>query len=335
MARSVYARIADLRAVFPDTTAVPDTQLQTLLELSTLLIEHYTGQFFGPKFIDVTVDGLGKRAVQEVERNKVIEVVGLQFRRSDGEFRVIDPKFFVITETQRRIRLRTILKNPLASDRAFLAGSSVLGLTQGRHIPAGSPARRFPYDDQNVRVQGYFGWLELTDKHETVLTQDLARGGTAVFLDDTDDLQVNELLLIDRKFWVLVDAVTTPSVAEVLADPGPPIVLAVPAVEGEIKIDPSPDPAAAGAAVIRFGSVPPLIRHALIRVALANQFTPGSEEEDDLFNRGFIKKEETDNYEIEFFSRVRGGSPETGTGDARADAILSRFRAPQPGGEWV
>ena len=335
MPRPVYARIAELRVLLLDDTAFPDAALLTLLEFASELVEHLTGQFFGPKFIDTTVDGLGKRAIQEVERNKVIEVVRLEFRRSDGSFRVIEPRYYGITETERRIRLRTILKNPLASDRAFLAGSSVLGLTAGRHISAGAPARRFPFDDQNIHMQGYFGWLDLVDKHETVLSQDLARGGTQVFLADTDDLLQNDLLLIDRKFWVIVGTLTTASIPEVPEDPGPPIVPAVPAVVGEVTIDPSPGKALTGAEVIRFGQVPLLIRNATIRTAFANQFAPGSEEEGELGRAGFIKKEETDNYEIEFFSRNRAASPETGTGDARADAILSRFRAPTPSGEWA
>ena len=168
----------------------------------------------------------------------------------------------------------------------------------------------------------------LTD-HEPWLRSPKAINITTFGLADTDDLQVDDLLLIDRKFWVLVDAVTLASVPE---DPGPPIV---PSVPGKVRIDPSPGLALAGAEVIRFGRVPLLIKNAAIRTAVANQFTPGSEEEAELAIRGFIKKEETDNYKIEFFSQQRGGSPESGTGDARADAILSRFRAPQPGGEWV
>ena len=329
MSRPVYARIADLRRVIKDETAFPDSALTELLELSTATVDSLTGQFFGPKYIDSFVDGLGKRAVQEIEQNKVIEVERIEFRRSDGSFRVIEPRFYNITDSERRIRLRTILKNPLASDRAFLAGSSVLGLTVGRHIPAGAPARRFPYDDHNVHLMGFFGWLELSDKHTTTLTSALVRGAKAVFVDDSDDLLVNDLLLIDRKFWVIVGAVTTPSVPE---DIGPPLV---PAVPGEIAIDPSPGKADVGAEVIRFGQVPLLIRNATVRTALANQFLPGSEEEADLSGRAFIKKEETDNYEIEFFSRNRGGAPESGTGDPRADAILSRFRGSSVQGEWV
>ena len=109
----------------------------------------------------------------------------------------------------------------------------------------------------------------------------------------------------------------------------------IPAVEGVFAIDPSPKAASAGAEVIRFGQVPLLIRQAVLRTAVANQFTAGSDAEVELGLRQRIKREETDNYEIEFFSSNRASSSETGTGDPRADAILSRFRASTISGEWA
>lgn len=325
MARSVYARIADLRAILTDESAFPDDVLWGLLELASAMVEHYTQQFFGPRYIDTYVDGLGKRAIQEAAQNKVIEVERLEYRRTDGSFRLIDPKFYSITDSERRIRLRTIDKLPSPPDRAFLAGSQVDGLTIDRVIPPGSPARRFPYDDSNVHMVGFFGWLELSEKFETVLTADLAAGGTSVTVQDSGDVETNDLLLIDRRFWVIVGAVATTSVPE---DPGP-------AVDGVFTIDPSPKAAASGAEVIRFGQVPLLIRQAVLRTAVANQYTPGSDQEVELGLRQRIKREETDNYEIEFFSSNRSASTETGTGDPRADAILSRFRASTVSGEWA
>ena len=194
MARPVYARIADLRKILTDEAAFPDDELLALLELASAMVENYTQQFFGPKYIDTFVDGLGKRAVQEVAQNKVIEVERLEYRRTDGSFRLIDPKFYSITDSERRIRLRTIDKLPSPPDRAFLAGSQVDGLTVDRVIPSGSPARRFPYDDSNVRMIGFFGWLELSEKFETVLAQDLAKGSTSVIVEDTGDVDTDDLL---------------------------------------------------------------------------------------------------------------------------------------------
>ena len=131
MARPVYARIADLRSAFPDTTAFPDADLLVLLELSAALGESFTRQFFGPKFLDTFIDGLGKRSIQEPGQNRVIEVLSITFRRADGTFRLIEPRFYTIPDSRRRIRLRTIDKSPAPPDRAFLAGSSVHGLTHG------------------------------------------------------------------------------------------------------------------------------------------------------------------------------------------------------------
>ena len=336
MPRSVYAKISDLRAVLTDTTQYPDSRLLEMLEESADVIEMVTEQLFGPHFLQLVVDGLGARSVQEARRNKILEVVQLSHRRSDGTFQLIESKFYSVTDDARRVRLRAILTCSDPPDRAFLAGSQVYS-TAGRSgispdIPAGAPGQRFAYDDQNVSVDAVFGTIDVTTKHETTLSADLAKGALTASLADTGDIDTDDLLLIDRKFWVVVGALDTASIAAVV---GPPAVAAVP---GVVSFDPAPGAALAGAAVVRYGKIIRLIKQAAIRTALANRFLPGSEEEAALASGQRMKREKTDNYEIEFFQKGRSGiigSPESGTGDPRADAILSRFRAPTVSGEWV
>lgn len=298
----------------------PDEKLLDLLELSADIIESITQQFFGPRRLDLVLDGLGARSVEESKQNKIIEFVSLELLRSDGTTTTISSRLFSVLD--RRVRLRPLDTNPYPPDRAFASGTH---LTHHSIVPKGTDLLRFPFNDQNVRLVAVFGWMDLVTKFETTLGADLARGATTISLTDTDDLLQNDVLLIDGRFWVIVDALTTPSVP-------------TPATPGLVAVDPVPDKALAGNPVIRFGQIPRLIRQAAIRTAIANQFIPGSEEETQLSLDSRIKREETDNYEIEFFPKGgsnRAGSPESGTGDPKADAILSRFRASSLTGAWV
>jgi len=338
MPRSVYARIFDLRAIFTDTTKYPDTALLRLLELSADIVEAVTQQFFGPRYLDFVADGLGRRFVEEANQNKIIEVKSLEHRRTDGSFQLIEARTYSVLA--RRVRLRTIDKSSSPADRAFVAGSRIsLGHGhssgtgtggQGIRVPAGSPANRFPYDDQNVRLAGVFGWLDLSDKVETTLAADLSVGDVSVSLTTTDELLQDDVLLIDNKFWVIVGSVT---LASIPASDGPPAVVAVP---GTVAMDPSPGKATSGASVVRYGRVPRLIREAVLRTAVANKFAPGSDEELAASDDHRIKREKTDNYEIEFFAGQKKDSASSGgTGDPKADTILSRFRSSTISGAWA
>jgi hypothetical protein len=273
----------------------------------------------------------------EPGRNVIIEVADLSHKTASGHLSPIRSEVYSVLK--RRIRLRSLDKSPSPPDRAFIAGSTIGTLSSdssalgggGLHIPGGSPANRFAYDDQNVRIQGVFGNIDICERFETTLAADLSRGATSMSLTDTDDLQTNDVLLVDKKFWVIVGSVTTPSVPQ---DDGPPVV---PLVPGVLALDPSPGKALSGAPVVFYGKVHRLIREAAVRTALAHQYLPGSEEEQQLGLSRRIKREETDNYEIEFFQGggVSSVAPESGTGDPMADAILSRFRAPTVTGSWA
>jgi hypothetical protein len=277
-------------------TVYPDDVLIDRLEYSAALIESLTQQVFGPVYKTVPVNGLGQIYVEEPYRNKIIELVAVQHLSADGTLTPLSANTYVVDE--RRVQLRPFDKSPWAFDRAFRA----------------FPDNRFPYDYQNVRFTATFGWLDLDVKIETTLTSALSLGGVTLDLGDTTDLGRNDLLLIDRRFWVIVGAVPTP---------------------GVVEIDPSPKSAAVGSSVIRYGQVPRLVREAVVRTVLANVSAPGSDEETGADERKRMRREETDNYEVEFFEGVKGGKVFAGTGDPRADAILSRFRASAVTGSWV
>jgi hypothetical protein len=311
VARPVYATVAELRAVLPDVAAYPDSKLLMMLYTASELVEVITKQFFAPKRLDFLADGLGNRSVYEAEKNKIIDVESVEIRRGDGSLYPLIGDTYSVGD--RRIRLRTLDKDPSPPNRAFLAGSSFYGMAEGSVVSAGSPARRFPYDDKNVRVVGTFGWIERSERFETTLSAPLAAGGTTMSVVDASELVKDDILLIDGAFWVIAGDIAGL----------------------DITIDPSPRKADAGASVIRWGQVPLLVREAVLRTAVAGRFDIGSEEEADIDERSRIKKEETDNYKIEFFAGPKSSFASGGTGDPRADAILSRFRAPAVAGEWV
>ena len=222
MARSVYATIADVRAAgLTDDQAFPDSCISSILELASEIVEHATQQVFGPTFRKLKANGLGRRLIEDADRNRILEVFSVQVLRF-GLLRVTGflsqtPAFLTsedFTVQDRFIRLRP---NDVSSSRYNRAFRDIR-------------EHRFPNDDQNIEVDAVFGWLELEDKFETTLAEDLAFEATTIKLTDTGDIEKNDLLLVNRKFWVIVRAVT------VEADPA---ALPTP-VLGEVKIDPSP-----------------------------------------------------------------------------------------------
>ena len=314
MGRSVYASIQDLRGAGLSDSQFPDERVTVLLELASAIVENITKQYFGPVRKAFRVNGLGKRIVEEENRNKIVEIESISVVGSDilREFgftsdtpHILDGTDF--TSQGRLIRLRPRDTNSSRFGRSF---------ADLREI-------RFPHDDKNVEIVGVFGWLELEERFETTLSQDLASGSNILKLDDTGVVEKHDLLLIDGRFWVITQELTTPS------QPGPPIV------PGTITVDPSPKAASAGVSVIRYGKVPLLVRQAVIRTTIVNSLQPGSDEEADLLASGRIRREETDNYEVEFFQAPGSAKVNTGTGDPKADAWLSDFRAPTISVEWV
>jgi len=313
MARPVYITIEDLRRVVPDTTTYPDVVLQDLIEVACDLVECLTDQVFGPTQLAVTVNGWGRRAAAHTKSWKIIEVDEVRCLDTNQStqpfpYSVVDRGLYAVHD--RCVRLRTVDKRHDTFQRALYA----------------LPERRFPYDDKNVTVAAVWGDIDLDVKFVTELAVALAKGDTQVHLLDTSDLSKHDTLMIGP-FWVIVKEIVVPS--DVANN-----------VVGVVSIDPSCFKADLGSEVVRYGAVHRLIREAVVRTAAARRFLPGSEEELEVESSRRIKREETDNYEIEFFQGNSGGSAGgpgfwTGTGDPIADSILSKFRAGLVQGRWV
>jgi hypothetical protein len=296
--RSVYATIQDLRRTgLSDTSLYSDENLTYFLELASDIVEAVTGQFFGPRRLTLRESSRGFRSVEEPHKNKIIEVERVAHLHRDGSITAIDPRAYAIMD--RRIRLRHFDTDPQTLDRAFRA-----------HLTP-----RFSHDDENVEVVGIFGWLEPSEKFETTLSVSLLRGAVLLDVEAPGDIEQDDLLLIDGRFWVIVTADPVEAVS-------PPT---------SINIDPSPKSADTGASVVRYGKVPRLVREAVVRTAVARRFAPGSEEEIALDQARRMKREETDNYEYELFAGQGNTRSGSGTGDSIADGYLSRFRVPIQG----
>jgi len=323
VARSVYATIADVRATGLDEVQYPDEVVRDKLELAAEIVEAVTQQFFGPRRKRLILDGLGRKTAADPARNKIIETISLEWVGSSNETYLFQDSQYVTLERGVQLRPHDVGSSPF--DRAFRA----------------IPENRFTYEYRSVALTAVFGWIDLSDtKHETTLAAPLAKGASSISLVDTGDVEKNDLLLIDGRFWVIANAVTLPSVAEIpevpeIISPPTPAVPAVPGVPGTVTHDPSPKAAVIGATVVRYGQVPRLLREAVVRTLLVNVVTTGSDDEADQDLRRRLRREETDNYEAEFFAAPNGPKLTAGTGDPRADAILSRFMAPAVSGEWV
>jgi len=309
MPRPVYATIPSLRAAgLSDTTLYPDAVLWDLLELASDLVESLTSQFFGPVPLSFLANGEGKRAVRERNSNKIIELRSVSCVSSVGTSSLVASSRYAVHD--RCVRLRPVNTNPSPERRAFVGISDP----------------RFPYDDKNVKVDGVFGCIDQKTKVTTTLAAPLTKGATTICLTDTAEFDEDDLLLVDDKFWV---------VAQETIVEGDPLTSTI----GKIQIDASKWAAASGVPVVCYGGMLRLVKRAVIRTALAHRYLPGSEEELEAERRHRIKREETDNYEIEFFQGGSGGSSAgsaaSGTGDPWADSILGRFRCPSISGDWV
>lgn len=309
MARSVYARIQDLRAlsVFSDDQAFTDLRLRNILEFSSRRIEQLTNQWFGPRRLDLLRSGMGRRQVEEPNSNKIIELERLALvSPSSGAETNIENRFLAVMD--RMVRLRWTF----GESEHFLFHGDFNPLRSGDRAFMDMKRRRFPDNDNNVRLIGVFGWIDQTEKVETTLASDLSRNGTLVTLADASAIEDGDLLMIgdgDVTFWVIANADGI-----------------VPA--NTVAIDPSPKKATAGVRVVRYGQVEFMIRDATLRTAVANRFMPGSDEELELQNSRRVRREETDNYEIEFFAAPSGSKIPSGTGDPIADSVLSDFKRP-------
>jgi hypothetical protein len=313
VARSVYITIDDLRRVIPDTTAFPDDVLWELIEIASDLVECLTDQLFGPTRLAVLVNGWGRRAAAHPKSWKIIQVDEVRCLDTDQAitpfpYQIVEPALYAIHD--RCVRYRPTDKRTDGFERALYA----------------YPDRRWPYDDKNVEIHAVWGDIDKDVVFETELAEALKKGDTTVKLLDTSDLNKNDALTIDG-FWLIVKSITVHS------DPDNNIV-------GEVSIDPSCFRADAGTPVYRYGAVHRLIRQAVLRTAVARRFVPGSEDEADIEARNRIRREETDNYEIEFFAPTTakgagGAGFWSGTGDPVADSILSKFRAGPVLGRWV
>ena len=213
MARPVYATIQDMRAAgLASTAQYTDEKLQDILELSVAIIDSLTHQFFGPKRLITRVNGWARRLAEEPAQNKIIELNSVTVVDRDGGTNLIDADLYATHE--RMVRL-----HPTKTD-----SSTFLRAFQGFPLD-----RRWPFDDKNVSIDAIFGWIEKSEAVlETALMQVLSRGDTTVYLASTEDLEKNDLLFIDNRFWVIANEIA------VDADPN-----ATPPVVGEVRIDPS------------------------------------------------------------------------------------------------
>jgi hypothetical protein len=319
MGRSVYATIEDIRAAgLPDSSTHTDERVRSLLELASEIVEAITDQVFGPTFKQFDANGSGRKIVEDNDRNKILEVIQVQVLRfgllRTSGFLSDTPQILTsedFTVQERHIQLRP---NDVSSSRMNRAFRDIR-------------ENRFPNDQKNVRVTGVFGWLDLSPRFETALAESLASDATTIKLLETGDVEKDDLLLVDQRFWVIVKGVT------VVSDSS-----ATPPTIGEVSIDASPKAAeidGTAPTVVRYGKVPRLIREAVIRTLLAHSAPLGSDEEQDRLAAGRIRREETDNYEVEFFASSGSEKANTGTGDPVADAFLSKFRAPTVAARWV
>lgn len=315
MGRSVYATIADLKKVGLEDPAFSDDELMDLLELASDIVDHVTDQVFGPVYKVSKRDGLSRRIAEDEQRNKILDVIQVKVLRygiirSSG-FLSDTPQFldnddYQLATTERFIRLRPRDVSPSVYRRA------VRDLAE----------TRFPNDDGNVEVAAVYGWLETPRpaKYVTTLAASLAKGDTTLHLTAAGDIEEDDLLFIDKRFWVIAQTVTAGSPALVSIDPSPKEAL-IP-VNGSVE-------------VVRYGQVPRMVRRATVRTALARSPQPGSVEEADQLALNRIRREETDNYEVEFYQAPGSDRVNTGTGDPIADVWLSRYRAPTVRARWL
>ena len=302
MARSIYATIQDIRDEGYDASEIPDARALKILERAADTIERLTGQFFGPKKLVVKQDGRFGRLIYEPGRNKIIEFISLFNILLSGDKSPISSNWF-------EVKSRAVKMQP-----------GEWGTPWERAVIGRRPTR-FLDQVQNVELTAVFGHIDVGEKIQTTLATPLTKGDTTVTVTDSATLEKGHILFIDDSFWLINQTDGSGGVEA-------------------LTIDPSCGRASAGASVVVYGSVLADIVEASLRTALANRHGIGSSEASEADIAANIKSEKTDNYTYTLATPT-GGTGKTGasrykgTGDPRADAILSHYKGPKITGRWV
>lgn len=181
-----------------------------------------------------------------------------------------------------------------------------------------------------VIVQGVFRWVDVT-------TEALATAGVQVKIANIAQAQVGDKVTISSgvvSVTVTVTAIDVPNsriqfaavtLSATIAAGATVRAQKTAAAPGAVTIDPAPESALATKKITRWGMFPRDLKEAVLRTVFAQK---GGLSDASVGDRYRLKREKTDNYEYEFFGGIEPASVAAGTGDPRADSILSRFRAP-------
>jgi hypothetical protein len=163
-----YAFVSDLRAEGVAASDASDARLQSLIALASRYIERMTARFFEPRPQTLTLDGAGGRTLSLGHPIIAVEAVSIDSSPFSAADLPIDASLF-------RVYNRHLTEGLLLPDDR---DNPRLEFVHGE-IPVGRLA--WPKGQQNVRVQGVFGYTE-PDGSPTGRTPELIRHATKLLV---------------------------------------------------------------------------------------------------------------------------------------------------------
>lgn len=279
-----------------DLAALDDIVVWDLIRSAAAVIDRYTDQWFNGEYDTWRLDGRGRPVVEHKS--------GIPF---------------ISIESVEVLDTRTNRENERLTETTWHRGGTGI-LSVDEYVNRGRALERiysdFPGGPHNIKLVGALGWVENGREVETESTSELAEGGNFIDIEDAAGFQVRDVVDIvgeDDAVRVILTAVSRAQ-SRLFFDPIVGLTDAIPAT----------------ALVRTFGQVPRAVETvanylfgSLLRDRAA--FVAGEEP----IAPGAIKREKTDDYEIEYAINTSGDSGATPTtGSARYDQILAQYRAP-------
>lgn len=313
-----YTSIQKVRSL-GSFSALSDESVLMYIRMAAATINRITGQWFQAIGLSMRVSGKGDSMLHFPGVAPILKISSLMLS-PDSSSQALDNYFI---ESGRRI-LRMKVNMPgwawvdVRWDCDYFESVS-----------------QFPRRAGSVEVQGYFGYVNAAptvDSYNAVVPYSTT---TAIeFRNDTATLEVVSAHGVRAGSSVVIGS----PVAEAI----PLFVVAADQTTNVLTVDPMgdylPSTIAAGAQVLSFGVVPPLIRraNALLAAKYINDDTASTSGSISGAATKKLIRERTEDYEYELSSPAGGDTSDSDftTGDAEVDRILANFVIP-PGVEFV
>jgi len=310
-----YLTLDRLRQLGITVAQLPDADaLQLIYDVSASL-DGLTGQFFSPELEVHLASGDGSRITHHRELVPILKVNSLSVdvtRNRVNYYRMGDRVF---GRNLNSVGQYDLTRFQIASDTKYRLLSILYG--------------SFPIGENNIVMDGVFGYLDDRKTFETTLAVDLAVAATNIQLAETANLsgwiEAGDFVVVEIQAATEgVPALIYMDIVKAVSG----VNLTVDAVQAQAGL-----PIAAGAKVYAFGCFPRPLREVMDALILRAWENDPRNSSGSGGGTGQLLSERVDNYSYQLESKSvmaqRAGGYGLITGDARLDKVLAMFTRPQ------